>query len=152
MRAWMLLPLVFAMAAGAEEKEVGHVNTAATNLGLTRSHQVVVQRFDDPKAEGVTCWLSHARTGGVRGMVGVAEDPSRFAIDCRATGPVRLADSARRGDRGETVFERDTSLFFKETQVTRFVDEERNALVYLAWSTRLIEGSPHNALSVVPLR
>ena len=152
MRACIVLLAVLSLPALAEEKEIGHVNTAATNLGLTRSHQVVVQRFDDPKAQGVTCWLSHARTGGVRGMVGVAEDPSRFALECRAVAPVRLADDAARGERGETVFERDTSLFFKETQVTRFVDEARNALVYLAWSTRLVEGSPYNAISVVPLR
>lgn len=136
-------------ALAAEEKEIGRVNTAATNLGLTRSHRVVVVRFDDPKIEGVSCWISHAQTGGVSGTLGIAADPSRFALDCRATGPIRSVASPGEGERGETVFERDTSLFFKETQVTRFWDADRRALVYLAWSTRLVDGSPYSAVSVV---
>lgn len=143
--------LLAAAPARAQEERVGYVNTAITNLGLTRSHRVEVVRFDDPRIEGVSCWLSHAATGGIRGTLGVAEDPSRFALDCRATGPIRFRSEPRRGERGEAVFERDTSLLFKETTVTRFWDEERRAVVYLAWSTRLIDGSPYNAVSVVPL-
>jgi len=148
-----LLLLAAALPAAAQEvEEIGHVNTALTNLGLTRSHRVVVERFDDPKIEGVSCWISQARTGGLSGMVGLAEDPARFALSCAATGPVRIADSARRGDRGERVYESSTSLFFKETRVHRFIDEARNTVVYLAWSTKLVEGSPYNAVAVVPIR
>jgi CreA protein len=148
-----ILCLALAVPAAAEEtKEIGHVNTALTNMGLTRSHRVVVERFEDPKVQGVSCWISQARTGGLAGMVGVAEDPARFGLSCAATGPVRVADNARRGERGERVYESDASLFFKETRVHRFLDEERGAVVYLAWSTRLIEGSPHNAVAVVPIR
>lgn len=139
-------------AAAEETKEIGHVNTALTNLGLTRSHRVVVERFDDPKVQGVSCWISQARTGGLSGMVGLAEDPARFSLACAATGPVRVADNARRGGRGERVYESDTSLFFKETRVHRFLDEERGAVVYLAWSTKLVDGSPFNAVAVVPIR
>ena len=139
-------------AAAQETKEIGHVNTALTNMGLTRSHRVVVERFEDPKVQGVSCWISQARTGGLAGMVGVAEDPARFGLTCAATGPVRVAENARRGERGERVYESDTSLFFKETRVHRFIDEERGAVVYLAWSTRLVEGSPHNAVAAVPIR
>ena len=139
-------------AAAQETKEIGHVNTALTNLGLTRSHRVVVERFEDPKVRGVSCWISQARTGGLSGMVGLAEDPARFGLTCAATGPVQVGAEARRGERGERVYESDTSLFFKETRVHRFIDEERNAVVYLAWSTRLVEGSPHNAVAVVPIR
>jgi CreA protein len=147
------LGLLLAMPAMAQEtKEIGHVNTALTNLGLTRSHRVVVERFDDPKVQGVSCFISQARTGGVSGMVGLAEDPARFALNCTATGPVRVAENARRGERGERVYESDTSLFFKETRVHRFIDEERGVVVYLAWSTRLVEGSPYNAVAAVPLR
>lgn len=135
-----------------DTKEIGYVNTALTNMGLTRSHRVVVERFDDPKVQGVSCWISQARTGGLAGMVGVAEDPARFSLMCAATGPVRVGDNVRRGERGERVFEASTSLFFKETRVHRFLDEERNALVYLAWSTKLVEGSPENAVAVVPIR
>lgn len=140
------------LAPAEETKEVGYVNTALTNLGLTRSHRVVVERFDDPKVRGVSCWISQARTGGLSGMVGLAEDPARFAISCAATGPVQISPEARRGERGERVYESDTSLFFKETRVHRFIDEERNTIVYLAWSTKLVEGSPFNAVAAVPIR
>jgi len=149
---WAALAVLVPVVAWADEpKEVGHVNTALTNLGLTRSHRVVVERFDDPKVAGVSCWMSHARTGGVSGMVGLAEDPSRFAITCAVTGAVTFRAALRDREQGEEVFERDTSLFFKETSVTRFLDRERNALVYLAWSTKLIDGSPYNAVGVVAL-
>lgn len=141
-----------AALAAEETREIGHVNTAITNLGLTRSHRVVVERFDDPEVRNVSCWISQARTGGFSGMLGVAEDPARFALACAATGPVEVLPGARRGDRGDQVFESSTSLFFKETRVHRFLDEERNAVVYLAWSTRLVDGSPFNAVSVVPIR
>jgi CreA protein len=144
--------LATAPALAEETKQIGYVNTALTNLGLTRSHRVVVERFVDPKVQGVSCYISQARTGGLSGMVGLAEDPSRFALTCAATGPVQVADSARRGERGEQVYESDTSIFFKETRVYRFLDEERGAVVYLAWSTRLVEGSPYNAVAVVPIR
>lgn len=148
--ALLLAPLP--AAAAEETKEVGYVNTAITNLGLTRSHRVVVERFDDPKVRNVSCWISQARTGGLSGMVGLAEDPARFALTCAATGPVQVLPEARRGERGERVYESDTSFFFKETRVHRFIDEERNAVVYLAWSTKLVEGSPYNAVAVVPIR
>ncbi|WP_376090038.1 CreA family protein [Roseomonas sp. CCTCC AB2023176] len=137
-------------AAADETREIGFVNTAITNLGLTRSHRVVVERFDDPEVRGVSCYISQARTGGLSGMVGVAEDPARFALACSAIGPVEVLPGARRGERGEQIYERATSLFFKETRVHRFVDEERRAVIYLAWSTRLVDGSPFNAVAVVP--
>ncbi|WP_149537581.1 CreA family protein [Siccirubricoccus phaeus] len=152
-----LLPLatllLLALPAAAQEtKEIGHVNTALTNLGLTRSHRVVIERFDDPEVQGVSCYISQARTGGLSGMVGIAEDPARFSLSCTATGPVRVTEGARRGERGERVYESDTSLFFKETRVHRFLDEERNVIIYMAWSTKLVDGSPYNAVSVVPIR
>ena len=139
-------------ALAQETKEIGHVNTALTNLGLTRSHRVVVERFDDPKVKGVSCYISQARTGGVSGMVGLAEDPAQFSLNCGATGPVEVGGNAKRGDTGERVYESDTSLFFKETRVHRFIDEERNVVVYLAWSTKLLNGSPANAVAMVPMR
>ncbi len=154
MRCALMMCLAAMMAGPAKADEttrIGYVNTAFTNLGLTRSHRVVVERFSDPEVQGVSCYISQARTGGVSGMVGLAEDPGRFSLNCVATGPVTVAEGARRGERGELVYESDTSLFFKETRVHRFLDEERGAVVYLAWSTRLIDGSPFNALAVVPM-
>jgi CreA protein len=151
--AALALALLLPCTASAEEtKEIGRVDTARTNLGLTRSHQIVIERFDDPKIEGVSCYIAQARTGGVKGMVGLAEDPARFAISCTATGPVKVSEAARRSERGERVYESATSLFFKETRVHRFIDEERNVVVYMAWSTKLVEGSPYNAVAVVPMR
>jgi CreA protein len=154
MRIALLAALLLsaAPALAQETKEIGHVNTALTNLGLTRSHRVVIERFEDPEVSGVSCYISQARTGGVSGMVGLAEDPARFGLSCIATGPVRVADRARRGERGENVYESNTSLFFKETRVHRFLDEERGVVVYMAWSTKLVDGSPYNAVAVVPIR
>ncbi|TCH97521.1 hypothetical protein EJV46_15455 [Roseococcus sp. SYP-B2431] len=144
------LLLVAAPAAADDTTRVGRVNTAITNLGLTRSHQVVVERFTDPEIPNVACYVSQARTGGLAGMVGVAEDPSRFSLSCTATGPIAIPEGARRGERGEQIWEASSSLFFKETRVQRFVDEQAQVLVYLAWSTRLVDGSPHNAVATVP--
>ncbi len=151
-RAFLLALTLASPALANDTREIGYVNTAFTNLGLTRSHRVVVERFDDPEVRNVSCWISQARTGGVTGMLGVADDPSRFALTCAATGTVEVQPGARRGDRGEQVFESSTSLFFKETRVHRFIDEERRSVVYLAWSTRLVDGSPFNAVAVVPIR
>ncbi len=144
--------LIAAPAAADDTTRVGRVNTAITNLGLTRSHQVVVERFTDPEIPNVACYVSQARTGGLAGMVGVAEDPSRFSLSCTATGPIAIPDRVRRGERGDQIWEASTSLFFKETRVHRFVDEQQHVLVYLAWSTRLVEGSPYNAVASVPYR
>jgi CreA protein len=146
----LLLP--WGSASADDTTEIGHVNTAMTNLGLTRSHRVVVERFTDPEVPGVACYISQARTGGIAGMVGMAEDPARFSLACTATGPITLTPAVRRGERGERVWEASTSFFFKETRVHRFVDEGQNMLVYLAWSTRLIDGSPYNAVATVPYR
>ena len=151
-RAFLLALTLVSPALANDTREIGYVNTAFTNLGLTRSHRVVVERFDDPEVRNVSCWISQARTGGVTGMLGVADDPSRFALTCAATGTVEVQPGARRGDRGEQVFESSTSLFFKETRVHRFIDEERRSVVYLAWSTRLVDGSPFNAVAAVPIR
>jgi CreA protein len=150
--ALLLAAMLATPALAQETKQIGHVNTALTNLGLTRSHRVVVERFDDPQVSGVSCYISQARTGGVSGMVGLAEDPARFSIACTVTGPVEVTEGARRGGRGERVYESSTSLFFKETRVHRFIDEERGAVVYMAWSTKLVDGSPYNAVAVVPIR
>ncbi len=152
-RLLLALVLLSPLPASAQEtREIGSVATAWTNLGLTRSHRVVVERFDDPRVTGVSCYISQARTGGISGMVGLAEDPARFALTCTVTGDVQVAANARRGERGELVYESNTSLFFKETRVQRFLDEERRVVVYLAWSTRLVDGSPFNAVAVVPYR
>ena len=141
--AALALPLSFSVAA----EEIG-CNTTTWKL-IGANHRVCIYAYDDPRIPGVTCHISQARTGGVKGSFGLAEDPSQFSLACRQVGPISLP--ARLPDE-EVVFSEDTSLIFKETKITRFVDRKRNVLVYLAISRRVIEGAPANAISTVPIQ
>lgn len=126
--------------------EVGCVTTAWKILGA--NHKVCVDAFRDPKVRGVTCHVSQARTGGVSGSLGLAEDPSQFSLSCRQTGPILLPAKL---PKTETVFSEDTSILFKETRVLRMWDSANRTLVYLAISRKLIEGAPASSLSTVPV-
>ena len=110
--------------------------------------KIVVEAFDDPKVEGVTCYLSRAKTGGVKGGLGLAEDRAEASIACRQVGPIRFTGKLKDG---EEVFKERTSLVFKTMQVVRFFDQRRNTLVYLVYSDRVIEGSPQNAVTAIPI-
>jgi CreA protein len=137
--------LISAAQLGAEQ--IGEVTTAIRILGA--NHRIVVEAFDDPKVEGVSCFISRARTGGISGSLGLAEDTSDAAIECAQTGPVKFRDEL---EEGEEVFSRRASILFKHVQVVRFFDKARNALVYLTYSDKLIEGSPKNSISAVVIR
>lgn len=126
--------------------EIGKVDTRFRLL--TPDDTVRIEVFDDPDIDGIACYLSRAKTGGFKGAVGVAEDTSDASLDCRQTGVVTFQDQLRNG---EKVFSERRSLIFKELQVVRYCDAERNALVYLVYSDRVIEGSPKNSVSAVPL-
>lgn len=138
--------LVLAGGAAAAE-EIGEVTTAIKILGA--NHRIVVEAFDDPDVEGVSCFVSRARTGGISGSLGLAEDTSDASINCQQTGPIKFRDEL---EDGEEVFGRRASVLFKRVQVVRFHDETRNALVYLTYSDRVIEGSPQNSVSAVIIR
>ena len=125
---------------------VGCVTTAWKLIGA--NHKVCVDAFQDPKVRGVTCHVSQARTGGVSGSLGLAQDPSQFSLACRQTGPIVLPAKLAKE---ETVFSEDTSILFKETRIVRMWDEVHRTLVYLAISRKLIEGAPANSLSTVPV-
>jgi len=113
----------------------------------------MVEVFDDEEVPGVACYLSRAKTGGISGAVGVAEDTSDASIACRQIGPIKLSEEIRSGKAdGAEVFKRRTSLVFKTMQVVRFFDPRRQVLVYLTYSDRIIEGSPKNSISVVPVQ
>ncbi len=127
-------------------EEIGRVDTAFKLLGA--NHSIVVEAFDDPKVQGVSCHLSRAKTGGIKGSLGIAEDTSDASIACRQVGPVSFNDKLKQGER---VFTKKTSLIFKSMQVVRFYDSKRNTLVYLVYSDKVIDGSPKNALSTVPI-
>ncbi|WP_439859709.1 CreA family protein [Pseudomonas sp. MBLB4136] len=136
----MLLPsLVFA-------EQIGEVSTVFKLLGP--NDKIVVEAFDDPRVEGVTCYLSRAKAGGVKGGLGLAEDRAEASIACRQVGPVRFKSELKEG---EEVFRERTSLVFKTMQVVRFFDEKRNTLIYLVYSDRVIEGSPQNAVTAIPI-
>jgi CreA protein len=140
---WLLL----ALSVGVVRAEsVGCVTTAWKLLGA--NHQVCVDSFHDPKIAGVTCHVSQARTGGVSGSLGLAQDPSQFSLSCRQTGPISLPQNL---DAQEEVFSENTSLIFKETKVVRLWDAANRSLVYLAISRKLIDGAPANAISTVPV-
>ena len=128
-------------------EEIGEVDTVWKLLGA--NHKIVVEVFDDPKVEGVSCFVSRAKTGGISGSLGLAENTSDASIACRQVGPIKFVAELKEG---EEVFGRRSSILFKRIQVVRFFDETRNTLVYLTYSDRLIEGSPKNSLSAVVIR
>jgi CreA protein len=144
--AVMLAAIVAAPVAG---DEIGSVDTSFKLLGA--NHKIVIQAFDDPKVEGVTCFLSMARKGGISGSLGLAEDPSDASIACRQVGPIRFIGPINGDDEGERVFRARRSVLFKKLQVVRFLDRKRSTLIYLVYSDKMIEGSPKNAISAVAM-
>lgn len=129
-------------------EEIGSVDTVFKFLGP--NHKIVIEAFDDPEVPGVTCHVSRSRTGGVKGALGLAEDTSDASIACRQVGPITLPADLKKRD-GESVFSERRSILFKRMQVVRFFDEKRKVLIYLVYSDKLIEGSPKNAISSVPV-
>jgi CreA protein len=124
----------------------GEVSTHFRWLGP--NDKIVVDGFDDPKVHGVACHISRAVTGGIKGGLGLAEDTSDASIACRQVGPIQIPGDLQDG---EQVFEERRSLIFKRLHVVRFYDKPRNVLVYVSYSDRLIEGSPKNSISTVPV-
>ncbi len=140
-----LLSLLFMLSrAGAEQ--IGEVDTVFKWIGP--DHKIVVDAHDDPKVAGVTCYVSRAKTGGIKGAVGLAEDKSEASIACRQVGPISFAKPL---PQQEEVFNERISLVFKKIRIVRMVDKARNTLVYLTYSDRVIEGSPQNSVSSVPV-
>jgi CreA protein len=129
--------------------ERGTTGSVSTNFRwLGPNDKIVVDGFDDPKVQGVACHISRAQTGGVKGAMGVAEDTSDASIACRQVGPIKILGELKDGER---VFDEHRSLVFKTLQVVRFFDTERNVLVYVSYSDRVIAGSPQNSISTVPI-
>ncbi|MCL2458064.1 MAG: CreA family protein [Desulfobulbus sp.] len=141
--------LLLAAAAAAAE-EIGEVSTTFKLVGA--NDKIVIEAFDDPDISGATCYVSRAKTGGIKGTIGVAEDTSDASISCRQTGPITLPERVVSGkDNGKEVFKKSASLIFKKIQVVRFYDQKRSTLVYLTYSDRIIEGSPKNSISTIGL-
>ena len=131
-------------------ERIGHVDTNFKWTGP--DDKIIIESFDDPDVPGVTCFLSRAKTGGFTGAVGMAEDSSDASIDCRQTGPITLSKKITNGKKeGDEVFKKRTSIVFKSMQVVRFYDNKHNTLIYLVYSDRVIEGSPKNSISALPI-
>lgn len=131
----------------ARAEQVGEVSTVFKFLGA--NHKIVVDAFDDPKVKGVTCYVSRAKTGGISGTLGLAEDKAEASIACRQVGPISFQGKPLK--RQEEVFSERMSLVFKKLTVVRMVDPARQTLVYLTYSDRVIEGSPQNSVTAVAL-
>ncbi|MBC8723626.1 CREA signal peptide protein [Paraburkholderia sp. 31.1] len=133
------------LLSSARGEEIASVNT---NFHITGSDRVVVEAYDDPIVQGVTCYVSRARTGGVKGTLGIAEDPTEASIACRQVGELHFTGPVKQKD---DVFSVSMSLIFKSLHVVRVVDTKRNALVYLTYSDRVVSGSAKNSVSAVPM-
>ncbi|MDO4704994.1 MAG: CreA family protein [Comamonadaceae bacterium] len=133
-------------AAQAKGQLIGTVDTAFILIG--RDHDIAVEAYDDPAVQGVSCYVSRARTGGIKGSLGLAEDRAEASISCRQVGPVRIDKEL---PLQEQVFSERMSILFKRLRVVRMVDVDRNTLVYLTYSDKLIDGSPQNSVTAVPI-
>jgi CreA protein len=144
--AHLLAALGAVAAPAANAQPIGEVDTVFKGIGP--DHKNVGHAYDDPKVVGVTCYDSRAKTGGIKGAVGLAEDKSEASIACRQVGPVSFPKPL---PVQEDVFDVRLSILFKKLRVVRMVDRQRNALVYLTYSDRVIEGSPQNSVTAVPI-
>ncbi|HVR52837.1 MAG TPA: CreA family protein [Pseudorhodoferax sp.] len=140
------ISLLLLACTRADAQKVGDVDTAFQWLGP--NHKIVVDAYDDPRVQGVTCYVSRARTGGLKGAVGLAEDRAEASIACRQVGPISVPQPL---PRQEEVFSERMSVLFKRLRIVRMVDAERHTLVYLTYSDKLVEGSPQNAITAVPV-
>ncbi|EOH4015902.1 protein CreA [Salmonella enterica] len=149
-KSLVLFSILLLLGQSARAEQIGSVDTVFKMFGP--DHKIVVEAFDDPDVKNVTCYVSRAKTGGIKGGLGLAEDTSDAAISCQQVGPIELSDKIKNGKaQGEVVFKKRTSLIFKSLQVVRFYDEKRNTLAYLAYSDKVVDGSPKNAISAVPV-
>jgi CreA protein len=133
--------------AAAQEPDIIFKKSTVWKM-LTPDDKLVVYGIDDPVVEGVACHYTLPERGGVAGMFGVAEEVSDVSLACRQVGPVRFKEKFEQGD---VVFRERRSLVWKRTQIVRGCDVKRNVLVYMVYSDRLIEGSPKNSTSTVPI-
>ena len=141
-----LLGMAAGAALAAPGEKIGTVDTAFKLIG--RDHDILVEAYDDPAVQGVTCYVSRARTGGIKGSLGLAEDRAEASIACRQTGPIAFPKPL---PKQEEVFSERMSILFKRLRIVRMVDPARNTLVYLTYSEKLIDGSPQNSVTAVPV-
>lgn len=127
-------------------ERLGEVDTAFKLLGA--NHKVLIEAYDDPKVSGITCYVSRAKTGGIAGSLGLAQDTSDASIACRQVGDIVFKDAV---PTQETVFSERQSILFKKLHIVRLADPKRKVLVYLTYSDKLVDGSPKNSITAVPV-
>jgi CreA protein len=146
----VLLPAAALLLAASSLARADDLECVSTTFNLlSPNDKVCISDFDDPKVPGVTCYISQARKGGWGQPLGLNEDPSNFSVACRQMGPIAVDISTLPGR--EEAFSEKTSIFFKKTRIYRIPDLKRNTLIYVAISAKIIEGSPANSISAVPI-
>jgi CreA protein len=148
-----IFPIVVsaALAAGAAAAQNGPdmIFRKSTDFKLlTPNDKLATYGIDDPLIEGVVCYYTAHEKGGVAGMFGVAEQTSEVSLSCRQYGPIKFKEKF---SQGEAVFSERRSLLFKRMQIVRGCDVKRNVLVYMVYSDKLVEGSPENSTSAIPV-
>ena len=152
LRRWVLAALALTLSgmmlspASAQEDLIFRKSTVWKML--TPNDKLAVYGVDDPIVEGVACHYTVPEKGGVSGMFGVAEEVSEVSLACRQIGPIKFKEKAEQGD---VVFRERRSLIWKKMQIVRGCDAKRNVLVYLVYTDKLIDGSPQNSTSTVPI-
>ena len=149
---WALLALALVLWPGspafaADEPDLIFRRSTVFKL-LSPNDKLATYGVDDPEVEGVACHFTVPEKGGFKGWLGLAEEVSDISLACRQIGPIRLKGKMSQGD---DMFQKRRSMFFKKMQIVRGCDPKRNVLVYMVYSDRLIEGSPKNSTSSVPV-
>ena len=138
--------LTIPLATAAFADKIGEVDTAFKLIGP--DHKIVVEAFDDPKVAGITCYVSRSKAGGLSGAVGLATEKSESSIACRQVGPISATVPK---PKSEEIFTESRSILFKKMRIVRMVDPARQVLLYLTYTDKLVDGSPKNSLTAVPL-
>lgn len=143
----VLLAVASTAARAGDEPDLIFKRSTVWHL-LTPDHKLAVYAIDDPIVDGVACHFTLPEKGGVSGMLGLAEETSDISLACRQVGPISFKEKF---GQGSDMYRQSRSLFFKKMQIVRGCDTKRNVLVYLVYSDKLIEGSPKNSTSTVPI-
>ena len=145
MKKFVLLCAVLGAVFGGDYEVIDSVNTSFRIFG--KNDRIEVISVADPKIDGVTCFISFAKKGGAKEIVGVEEDRSEASVSCAQTAPkIIIKEELKKED----IFAKKSSLIFKKTHVVRMFDEKNQSLIYLVYSDKIIDGSPDNSISAIP--
>jgi len=148
--ACLAVPLLVGAIASADSADPDLIFRKSTTFKLlTPNDKLAVYGVDDPIVDGVACHYTAPEKGGLAGAFGLAEQTSDISLACRQYGPIKIKEKF---EQGETVFSERRSLFFKKMQIVRGCDTKRNILVYMTYTDKLIDGSPKNSTSTVPIQ